>query len=55
MSLVMKANTLIDNSSTEEAITSLDLWENLSEVDNLGYTVIPPCNCLLYTSPSPRD
>ena len=39
----MKANTLIDNSSTEEAITSLDLWENLSEVDNLGYTVIPPC------------
>ena len=41
MSLVMKANTLIDNSSTEEAITSLDLWENLSEVDNLGYTVIP--------------
>ena len=43
MSLVMKANTLIDNSSTEEAITSLDLWENLSEVDNLGYTVIPPC------------
>ena len=43
MSLVMKANTLIDNSSTEEAITSLDLWETLGKLIPLGYTVIPPC------------
>ena len=32
MSLVMKANTLIDNSSTEEAITSLDLWKTLGKL-----------------------
>jgi len=38
----MKANAIIKNLSTDEIITSLDLWTNIREVEDLGYTVIPP-------------
>lgn len=38
----MKANTRIENLPTNQLIASLDLWSNIKEVEDLGYTVISP-------------
>lgn len=42
ISLVMKANQDIENFSTNEVVTRLNLRDYINEVEEFGYTIIPP-------------